>query len=73
MHIALALIAILTVLPVHADNYVSHGISIYGELKYGPDFTHFEYVNPDAPKGGTLRLGSDRHLRQPQPPHPQGP
>ena len=22
-----------------------------------PDFTHFEYVNPDAPKGGTLRLG----------------
>ena len=57
MHIALALIAILTALPVRADNYVGHGISIYGELKYGPDFTHFEYVNPDAPKGGTLRLG----------------
>lgn len=55
--IALALIAILTTLPVHADNYVGHGISIYGELKYGPDFTHFEYVNPDAQKGGTLRLG----------------
>lgn len=28
----------------------------YGAPKYGPDFTHFEYVNPDAPKGGTLKL-----------------
>ena len=55
--IALLLIAILTALPVHADNYVGHGISLYGEFKYGPDFTHFEYANPDAPKGGTLRLG----------------
>lgn len=26
--------------------------------KYGPDFTHFDYVNPDAPKGGQLRLGA---------------
>ena len=55
--IALALIAILTALPAHADNYVGQGISLYGELKYGPDFTHFEYANPEAPKGGTLRLG----------------
>jgi microcin C transport system substrate-binding protein len=29
---------------------------MHGEPKYGPDFTHFDYVNPDAPKGGTLRL-----------------
>lgn len=29
-----------------------HGISAFGDLKYGPDFTHFDYVNPDAPKGG---------------------
>ena len=28
---------------------------MYGDLKYGPDFTHFDYANPDAPKGGTLR------------------
>lgn len=37
---------------------VSHGWSIYGaqDLKYPPNFTHFDYVNPDAPKGGTLRL-----------------
>jgi len=31
-----------------------HGLSIFGDLKYPPDFTHFDYVNPDAPKGGTL-------------------
>ena len=28
-----------------------------GELKYPPDFKHFDYVNPNAPKGGRLRLG----------------
>lgn len=33
-----------------------HGIAMHGDLKYGPDFTHFDYVNPDAPKGGTLRV-----------------
>jgi len=31
-----------------------HGLSIFGDLKYGPDFKHFEYVNPDAPKGGKV-------------------
>ncbi len=39
----------------------SHGISIFGDLKYGPDFERFDYVNPDAPKGGvhhTWDLGS---------------
>lgn len=34
----------------------SHGIAMYGEPKYGPGFEHFEYVNPDAPKGGEARL-----------------
>ena len=33
-----------------------HAFAAYGAPKYGPDFTHFEYVNPDAPKGGTLKL-----------------
>lgn len=32
-----------------------HGLSLMGDLKYGPDFKHFDYVNPDAPKGGKLR------------------
>lgn len=35
-----------------------HGIAMHGDLKYGPDFTHFDYVNPNAPKGGTVRLGT---------------
>ncbi|MFB0493445.1 microcin C transport system substrate-binding protein [Methylobacterium sp. OAE515] len=29
-----------------------HGLSSFGELKYGPDFEHFAYVNPMAPRGG---------------------
>ena len=36
----------------------AHAIAMHGEPKYGPDFTHFDYVNPDAPKGGTLRLAA---------------
>ena len=37
---------------------VSYMIGMRGEPKYPADFTHFEYVNPDAPKGGTLVLHS---------------
>jgi microcin C transport system substrate-binding protein len=32
----------------------AHGMAMHGDLKYGPDFEHFEYVNPNAPKGGTV-------------------
>lgn len=39
-----------------ADMAKSHGLSVFGDLKYKPDFKHFDYVNPNAPKGGTLRL-----------------
>jgi microcin C transport system substrate-binding protein len=36
----------------------SHGLSLFGDpLKYPPDFKHFDYVNPDAPKGGSVRFG----------------
>ena len=31
---------------------------MHGEPKYAPGFTHFDYVNPDAPNGGTLRRGA---------------
>lgn len=34
---------------------LSHGLAMHGELKHGPDFTHFDHVNPKAPKGGTIR------------------
>ena len=33
-----------------------HGIALHGEPKYPADFTHFDYLDPQAPKGGTLRL-----------------
>ena len=59
MLIALSLtISFLSALPVQAENYIGHGVSLYGELKYGADFEHFEYTNPDAPKGGSLTLAS---------------
>ena len=35
-----------------------HGIAMHGDLKYAPDFTHFDYVNPNAPKGGKTRRGA---------------
>jgi len=37
---------------------VSHAISVHGQPRYKPGFKNFEYVNPNAPKGGTLRLAS---------------
>ena len=35
-----------------------HGAAMYDDLKYGPDFEHLDYVNPNAPKGGTLTLSA---------------
>jgi microcin C transport system substrate-binding protein len=35
-----------------------HGLSLFGDLKNPPDFKHFNYVNPQAPKGGTIRTMS---------------
>ncbi|MEG3617120.1 extracellular solute-binding protein [Magnetovibrio sp. PR-2] len=42
-------------LALSADVSPTHAIAMHGEPKYGPDFKHFDYVNPTAPKGGTLR------------------
>jgi microcin C transport system substrate-binding protein len=36
----------------------SHALSMFGDLKYGPGFKHFAYVNPAAPKGGHVKLGA---------------
>ncbi|MDR3439181.1 extracellular solute-binding protein [Telmatospirillum sp.] len=35
---------------------VQHAFAVFGTPKYAAGFEHFEYVNPDAPKGGDLRL-----------------
>jgi microcin C transport system substrate-binding protein len=42
---------------IRAEVETSHGFTLYGELKYGADAAHFDYVNPDAPKGGTYVYG----------------
>lgn len=45
---------------VQADSpiHTTHALTLYGAPKYSADFTHFDYVNPDAPKGGQIRLGA---------------
>ncbi|MCK0140867.1 extracellular solute-binding protein [Aliiroseovarius sp. F20344] len=50
--LATGLVLALTPLAAKGETTVSHGYSNFGELKYGPDFKHLDYVNPDAPKGG---------------------
>jgi len=39
--------------------WAAHGYAMWGDLKYPVQFAHFDYVNPDAPKGGELRLVSN--------------
>src|SRR5947209_17878288 len=36
----------------------TYGVSLFGELKYGPDFKNFDYVNPNAPAGGTMKFSA---------------
>ena len=48
-----------------------HGMSAFGDLEYPADFPHFNYVNPDAPKGGVFsEIGAEPRL-QPVVPHLQ--
>lgn len=47
------------ILPAYAEDVKPvHGIAMHGDLKYPADFTHFDYVNSNAPKGGKLRLSA---------------
>ncbi len=48
------LVAVAAVAPAAQAAERSHGLSAFGDLKYPADFKHFDYVNPDAPKGGRL-------------------
>ena len=52
----LALLFSLT--PIAARSAATHGISLFGDLKYGREFEHFDYVDPQAPKGGTMRFSA---------------
>lgn len=44
---------------VSAPLWAAHGYALWGDLKYAANFSHFDYVNPNAPKGGELRLVSN--------------
>jgi len=51
---------------VRAEEVIeSHGLSAFGDLAYPPDFAHFNYVKPDAPKGGSFsQIGPDQLYNQ---------
>lgn len=57
--LALATLSTLTPAALAEDANWRHSTSMIGEPKYKQDFARFDYVNPDAPKGGTLRLSEE--------------
>lgn len=60
--IFIACLGLLLAFQASADEnnpiYSGHGIAMHGGLKYPADFKHFDYVNPNAPKGGEVRLAA---------------
>src|SRR5215510_3424436 len=53
------------IVPVSAQDADRHGMSAFGDLQYPPDFPHFKYVNPNAPKGGVFsQIGPNRQFNQ---------
>jgi microcin C transport system substrate-binding protein len=50
--------ALAFISPAHAEPEKHHALSLIRPPKYPADFKHFDYVNPDAPKGGTVKLHS---------------
>ena len=44
---------------MYAPLWAAHGYALWGDLKYPDNFSHFDYVNPNAPKGGELRMVSN--------------
>lgn len=54
----LTLVFCLFAVPALAAVENAHGIALHGEPKYKADFTHLDYANPAAPKGGELRLSA---------------
>ncbi|GBF27515.1 oligopeptide-binding protein AppA [bacterium MnTg02] len=59
---SLAIIGIATIAPLHGAQSENasrhHALSLIGTPKYAADFKHFDYVNPNAPKGGRVRIAA---------------
>ena len=51
-------VALLLAAAGAAKAVATYGLSLFGDLKYQAGFTHFEYADPNAPKGGTMRRAS---------------
>ncbi|NET71331.1 MAG: ABC transporter substrate-binding protein [Sphaerospermopsis sp. SIO1G2] len=43
-------------MPITSVHAGDHALTLFGSPKYAKAFTHFDYVNPDAPKGGSVKL-----------------
>ena len=50
-----AVLGLLFFIQTASASIPTHGVAMHGNVKYEPNFTHFDYVNPDAPKGGVLK------------------
>ena len=55
---AIAAAMVFSVSAAGAKAAPGEGMSLFGDLKYKPGFTHFDYTNPEAPKGGTMRYSA---------------
>jgi len=49
------IIALVTLLSVNSAAS-EHAVAMHGDVKYPSDFKHFDYVNPNAPKGGEIKM-----------------
>lgn len=58
MKYVVILLSVLWCLHLPSAQAASHALAMNGSPKYGPEFTRFDYVNPNAPKGGELRLAA---------------
>ena len=53
-------LAVLGATAATTPAWAAHGYALWGDLKYQAGFAHFDYVNPQAPKGGEIRLVSNQ-------------
>ncbi|NTU76491.1 MAG: ABC transporter substrate-binding protein, partial [Alphaproteobacteria bacterium] len=54
---AVLILSLLAAFPARAEPQPVAALAMHGVPKYAANFKHFDYVNPDAPQGGGLRLG----------------
>ena len=56
MRIFACLSCLLGLALVATPSWGAHGYALWDDLKYPAGFTAFDYANPDAPKGGEIRM-----------------